>query len=219
MKILLHVGRHKTGTSSLQRYLNDNAKSLSELGYLYPNAGKRGIAHHELAESYSKTKNRLDPDGAKLKREKLLRELNLEIRPHHHTIILSSEAFQNAAVKLVQADFNKEFTTICMYIREQYDYMVSAYQQRIQAQLENCTLREFATTFKVTYSEALSEWVSFYDQENCIFRIFEKEELHNKNVIADFCRVNEIRYVSNVCASNEFDQNPSIGGRCLSLSG
>ena len=35
-KIILHVGLHKTGTTSLQSYFGKNRKELKSLGVLYP---------------------------------------------------------------------------------------------------------------------------------------------------------------------------------------
>src|SRR5262245_9279802 len=56
---ILHIGRHKAGSSSIQNFLALNAKKLQRLGVLYPEigrtkkhrgrfAGENHWAHHDL---------------------------------------------------------------------------------------------------------------------------------------------------------------------------
>jgi hypothetical protein len=49
-KLFLHVGFHKTGTTSLQGILNRNRKELLDQGFSYPKT-KKFKAHHEFAWS------------------------------------------------------------------------------------------------------------------------------------------------------------------------
>ena len=59
--ILLHIGSTKTGTSSLQRFLTDNAGQLRQRGVVYPISGRRAtgqIAHHNLC--YENQSGRLE---------------------------------------------------------------------------------------------------------------------------------------------------------------
>lgn len=46
--IYLHIGKHKTGTSSIQKYLYANRIELQEKGFYYPSACIRWFAHHNL---------------------------------------------------------------------------------------------------------------------------------------------------------------------------
>lgn len=55
-KLILHIGRPKTGTSSIQHFLAANAEALAAEGAVYPRAGRRApdrrglrAAHHALA--------------------------------------------------------------------------------------------------------------------------------------------------------------------------
>ena len=49
-KIYLHIGLHKTGTTSIQNALSQNRASLYKMGYLYPEfrMGKKCIANHSI---------------------------------------------------------------------------------------------------------------------------------------------------------------------------
>ena len=46
----IHVGPHKTGTSSIQWFLQENRAELLEHGYFVPESETKRGAHHALAE-------------------------------------------------------------------------------------------------------------------------------------------------------------------------
>ena len=51
-RVILHIGRHKSGTSSIQHCLNRNVDLLSAAGILYPKHGRGGrVAHHDIAKA------------------------------------------------------------------------------------------------------------------------------------------------------------------------
>lgn len=60
MKILLHMGEVKTGTTALQQSLYDTAKVLRTRGVFYPRFGGTAIAHHWLLP-LCEDPNRLPP--------------------------------------------------------------------------------------------------------------------------------------------------------------
>lgn len=50
--LFLHIGWHKTGTTSIQSFLRSNRETLEQnAGFYYPRTGQRGDAHHVLAKS------------------------------------------------------------------------------------------------------------------------------------------------------------------------
>ena len=63
MRLILHAGTHKTGTTSIQKVLADNREWLRERGLIYPDGksafGKTSIPHHRFCRSLNGT----DPDG------------------------------------------------------------------------------------------------------------------------------------------------------------
>jgi len=56
-KVIIHIGRHKSGTSSIQAMLALNKEYFENKNVLYPQAGRvtNTIAHHELAIELKKT--------------------------------------------------------------------------------------------------------------------------------------------------------------------
>lgn len=88
MRLILHIGRHKSGTSSIQHWLKRNNDLLSTNGILYPKSFRKGVAHHNLVDILDPRRSgAADLDFAA---NQILREVTEE-----DTIILSSEAFQN----------------------------------------------------------------------------------------------------------------------------
>ncbi|WP_170115750.1 sulfotransferase domain-containing protein [Mycoplana dimorpha] len=51
LRLVMHVGPHKTATTYLQANFHHNAEPLLQRGWLYPAIGERvGIAHHDLSD-------------------------------------------------------------------------------------------------------------------------------------------------------------------------
>lgn len=49
MKVIVHIGANKTGSTAIQRYLSQNRKALLHRGILWPQTGLQGGAHYELS--------------------------------------------------------------------------------------------------------------------------------------------------------------------------
>lgn len=51
LRLVMHIGPHKTATTYMQANFHHNANRLRERGWLYPAIGERvGIAHHDLSD-------------------------------------------------------------------------------------------------------------------------------------------------------------------------
>ncbi|HVK90536.1 MAG TPA: hypothetical protein VM468_03860 [Mycoplana sp.] len=51
LRLVMHIGPHKTATTYMQANFHKNADQLLERGWLYPAIGERvGIAHHDLSD-------------------------------------------------------------------------------------------------------------------------------------------------------------------------
>src|SRR5690606_9880704 len=92
-KLFTHIGPHKTGTSSRQRFLHDNRRALLTLGVCYPAAHLAGYrAQHRLACA---VRQKPDPDDRQVPlRETEIGPIIKEIKSSGaDTAIVSSEAF------------------------------------------------------------------------------------------------------------------------------
>lgn len=212
-KVILHIGRHKSGTSSLQKFLCENSQALHDCGYYYPKSLRSSIAHHPLAYYYSHKNKQLlgEKDFDEIK--KFWNEIE------KHNVIISSEAFQHADPNLMIEDFAKYDLKIVVYLRDQASYLLSAYSQSIKSQKMTMTLDEFEKNlFKsANYFDFLQKWRNAFPNAELIINIFDKEYLIDKDIRKDFL------IKTGLCGMNDFesfffpenDQNPSIGGNLL----
>jgi hypothetical protein len=134
-KCFLHVGTHKTATTSVQHFLDSHPQELARSGYLYPQVGRPEEAragHHNIAWEISGDR-RFRPncgDG-----EALIRE----IADTDRNIIISSEGFEcsvHHAEKFGQfiATIQKLGIrmSVIVYLRNQIDYAESLYCKLLQ---------------------------------------------------------------------------------------
>ncbi len=107
-KVIIHVGPHKTGTTSIQKMLYDT--SLSEdATFIYPFTDPEHLGHHDLAETI------LRSDARKLA------ELSSKIRSTDKACVLSSEEFcylPPSALKTFGAYLQPADVSIVYYVRD-----------------------------------------------------------------------------------------------------
>ena len=82
----IHIGPHKTGTSSIQWFLKENRLELLKYGYLVPESGPNYGAHHALARKLCGQELRADQQSAAANFARALDETPSE------AVIISSEA-------------------------------------------------------------------------------------------------------------------------------
>jgi len=91
MKIYIHIGFGKTGTTSIQDSLYRNNELLSSQGFLYPKTGLRGTGHHNLCK-YS------PHEGGEF--NALVKEIEAQ---NSSTVIISSESLHSKKQKSSKA--------------------------------------------------------------------------------------------------------------------
>jgi hypothetical protein len=129
-KCFLHIGTHRTATTSIQRLLDNHPQELVRDGFLYPAAGRPEDApagHHNLAWEISGDRRFRPEFGAK---ETLIRELVNTSR----NIIISSEdfecaayardRFQNFVAAIQKLDVE---VSLVIFLRNQISYAESLY--------------------------------------------------------------------------------------------
>jgi hypothetical protein len=205
-QLILHIGRHKSGTSSIQQYLAENREGLEAQGILFPFTGARNrIGHHQLADQL----NPKVTDGAEL--ETMLSDLRAEIRPGHETVVLTSEAMQGITetdrLARLQEALPAEKTVVICYFREHVDYAQSAYRQMLQAQPRFMTFPDYIKRFRDS-SDFIARWRAIGDLR---MKWFDRGRFKGGDVITDFCSEAGIRELPR----KKILRNPSIGGNLL----
>ncbi|MFK7993435.1 MAG: hypothetical protein AB8B87_04810 [Granulosicoccus sp.] len=210
-KVILHIGRHKTGTTAIQRFLFQNKSLLEENGFYYPNLGIRGFGHHDIGSLLTRSAIAAADKGP----DEIVRSLRLslenELSEQDSTIVISSESFQNCDPAVVMSLFDGCDVEVIVYLREQVAYLLSAYAQKVQATEYSESLETFySETSHSTYAEFLDKWSDACDG-NIQVKNYDREELLSGNVVVDFCQSFlelDIATVSNLCGRS--DANPSL---------
>lgn len=214
--VILHIGRHKTGTSSLQIFLDQNPDLLIKNGFIYPRMFYKACGHHTLAENLARNiTNKLSEKEVKDKTHHYRRKIVRRFLSSNATLIFSSEAFQNCDPKVIRQLFNPErfnVRVVC-YFRDQVSYYCSAYNQRVHANFFNEDINDFyRKSFNGNYLEFMDKWSEYFEVSEC--RVFDKEQLHNGDIIADFCQsILGFEYLK----SNMEMNNPSLTRRLLAF--
>jgi len=132
-EIVLHVGRHKTGTTTLQNFLALNEdRLLKREGILYPQAGRdaRHHCHHPLFREFIETGQCIDAS--------LVADvLDEGERRGALRILLSSEMLSRKCVtgdqlQEIRQSFRNNRFSIIVYLRRQDALLQSMYAERVK---------------------------------------------------------------------------------------
>lgn len=124
MKVYLHIGTHKTGSTLIQEACVRLHEALREDGFFYPIKGFSGTGHHELAWAI------------KSKDEETARKLYKEIKDdstREEVLLLSSEEFEFIRdFSLFEELFGEDEVSVIVYLRRQDKYLESEYNQHVR---------------------------------------------------------------------------------------
>ncbi|WP_406827645.1 hypothetical protein [Microbulbifer sp. ARAS458-1] len=212
-KLILHIGRHKTGSSAIQNWLIENTNVLKDFGYYYPKEARKGRGHHKIAEPNA---GRFTGFISPLTGASLPAALNEELLDNDQfTPILSSEAFQNCHPQLIKRLFRKHDTKVVVYLRNHVDYLASAYTQWIHASNYKGSIRRyFLTSYSVNYRRFLQRWEKQFPGR-LIVRRFQRELLTNNDIRADFLTHGLSIDIEKIPRLAKSTTNPSLNQKVL----
>ena len=192
MRIYLHIGIHKTGTTSLQRALRDNAALLAQNGVLYPASGRPdddwagldlSLAHHLLPWAL------LRPATTSDQWLELRRELS---HASEQVAILSSEEFDkvdsNDQFSRIRAELRGHDVKLIVYLRRQDEVLHAMYCSDVLHQREFRPFEVYRDSFRteLDYRVLLSRWEEWLGKAGLIVRIYEPKRLVGGDIVRDF---------------------------------
>lgn len=190
-RLILHIGRQKTGTSVLQRVLNDSEVALAAAGVVYPRVGRNGVAHHPLATDLVLQEDAGAPERDAA--ERLAAELIAALAKAEGTWLFSSEAFQNVGDPSgLTRVFDPGRTDVIVYLREQYSFAQSAYAQRIHATRETETFVDYLKRMTISHAALLARWSEMFAPRRLIVRGYSRPTLVNGDIVDDFFAATEL---------------------------
>lgn len=216
MNIYLHIGRHKTGTTSIQYKLSNEFDRLKSRGILYPKIGRIGasnINHHSLfVDNFNKRKSEIFLDKDKFS------DLKIEIKSSKcKHIIISSEVLSRNSVtteflKCLKEEFNDYNVKVVVFLREPFDFVSSVYAERIKKGLVSSFRPLDLATLNLDYFGFVEKYGNVFGKKNIL--IAEFKPLSQKNLINEFMLELKLDYIFNSDAKKD-PRNVRLGKNYL----
>lgn len=184
--LYLHVGAHRTATSSIQKFLQQNFEALQEQGYLQAFGQAR---HFDIVNRIFKR----ELDVAELSAD-LAQRADAKAHPIH-SIILSDEDICTRSNLARLARFRAFFDVKLVFMLRRQDLWIESwYQQNVKwqwnAELANLTFAEFLAKrgrfFWIDYDARVRHMEKLFGTENVICRVFERSAMP-EGPVATFC--------------------------------
>ncbi len=225
MKIFLHIGWYKTGSTAIQKFLDANRDTLlSQYRILYPKTGCVMNAHHSIAWSLqapSKRPKWADEVGFNMQPEPLFAKIFEEAKDcGAEAIILSSEQLTGTDKFSIEqlADFFVGCEVeLIVYLRRQDQYTESFYNQYVKDHLARYSARFDAFSKNdggLNYYAYLLNWENKFPGLTVNMRIYDRSQFPNKNVIYDFLTAISVPHSASFIFQAG-DTNPSLSSTSI----
>ena len=202
MRLILHIGTHKTGTTALQQFLHANRRPLAACGFHYATP-RRGLRDANCVA------NALNVGDSRAVRAFLTKHVAVARRRGTHTILVSAENFyamsvpssmqrKQVCVNAVERDRALTETLqslipegvatceIVCYFRRPDRYAESLYSQHVKrGVIFDGTVDEFLPIIRpaLLYHQCMGLWSDVFGRENCLARQYESV---GTDIIGDF---------------------------------
>ena len=210
MKAVVHIGLPKTGTTTIQNLLWDNADALEKQGILYRRYRTNEVFQSEYAAVAFRSTRRLHEDKLRQRRFGFatLEELDAHVARFEEwfdmqiqdttcdTWLISSELLtaglrKQPGIRAIQEWLASKFSkvTYIVYFRRQDQWLESQYSQS----LRNGDIRTFdqylAEREGRDYLEIFKLWSRVPGPENVRVRLMQPSSLKDGDLISDFCEM------------------------------
>lgn len=127
MRTVLHIGLHKTGTSSLQAYLHQNRDALRAAGILYQTPAPNEINHHSIIAGFQTGNHNPAIEFFAAARKQA-------IAKNCHTLLISSEMLceRKTDIDAVLKALRDHDLVAIAYLRRADEQLVSAYNEIVR---------------------------------------------------------------------------------------
>ena len=207
MRIVLHIGTEKTGTSSIQRFFQINRERLLGRSILYSCVA--GTENHMALAAAAQSEEKLDdlrmiyeldsPAKVRAFRETLANQLLEEATSSACSqLVFSSEHCSSRLVSVTEVETLANILRpisrdirIVVYLRRQDDFLCSSYSTDVKSgfcgefELPDAPLRKA----RYDYFELLRRWSSVFGRKNLVCRIYDSARLKGGEVVEDFAEV------------------------------
>jgi hypothetical protein len=230
LDLYLHIGTEKTGTTSVQKFMELNRDLLSRHGVIYPRAP--GTANHLALAGMAQSRH----DGelqSKLNinseedllafRMNLAEQLAAELSADKYAkAVMSNEHCSSRLKTDEEVSFLRDFLSrffdqiyVIVYLRRQDEFLLSTYSTQIKCgRTKRLRLPgESVIRDRYDYWHLLSRWARVFGKDRLICRRYERSSLVNGSIIDDF--LTATRLDLNLEYERPGSLNESLDADCL----
>ena len=176
--IYLHIGTHKTGSTSIQRFLARADKALAERGILYPEVGR---PETDWSDQYGQHRLYWALVGKRgVESDQVWHDLMEEIDAFSgHSVVLSAEGFDGIGkgdIWRVLNHVSPHPVRVVVYLRSPLQYLKSAFNQRVKMGTYRRPFIRFVEERApdCNYRDLVGRWDRFDGIEAVDIRLFDK---------------------------------------------
>jgi hypothetical protein len=182
----IHIGAHKVGSTSLQRFFALNAGLLAELGIEYPRVGLGSYAHHPLGKAFTESKQVTG-------RQALITDLSVLAKAApEKTFLISSEVFEFArapGINDLAQSIAPHDVQILIYLRDFTKLIPSKYAQRTKTGGNHKNFDDFLNIAHemrwLGFSKLAATWANQFGWDALRIRVLEKDSLEGGDLLRD----------------------------------
>lgn len=218
--LFLHIGSHKTGSTSIQRFLADRRTELTKQGIFYPTTGRKALNLNAAVNAKADLQ-----DTENLSHRRAARLANLIMEQDADRVIASSEGFSylsdRDAIQACQDALAPSFSTIRIisYLRRQDQFAVSHHQEganpnmkpaaRLHGHEPTALPPKSALQHQyLDYETRIGLWADVFGDTAMTLRVYDRATLKHADSIADFLDIVGLQHFDTTTA---LDQNISMG--------
>jgi hypothetical protein len=214
----IHVGPHKTGSTSIQWFLQENSPELLAHGYFVPESETKRGAHHALAEGLAGL------DVGEHRHPLVARSIQAMAETPARSIVISSEALEGLlrSGQNTKALFNRIHELnlqpkLILFPRNQPQWINSSYSSTVKSFRRCDAFESCALAFSESPDATFSRWVELAETHGAelIVRPFNAETLR-RGVIPEF--LDSIGITSSQFRDRAVRRNEAVGPFTVSVA-
>jgi len=185
--LYIHIGLHKTGSSTLQRFCATNVELLAANGVIYPDVGEDSFSHAYIRSGFGYEVKRQATDP-QIESFRALVEARQDAK-----IFITSESIGTldeagvAALAAAVKPFHE--VRILVYLREIVGWTLSLYNQRCKSATStldfDSSLEAFGLMGGIEHLELIRLWGRHFGLENLRIRTIDRASLAGGDLILD----------------------------------